>query len=262
MLQIALVLCTVQPLFHNLSAVVRHTVFAMRRNCVTNLPQSITWETSSHCLVTQRFLLEIFFLRVIEELSRRNSIDSTSLMMEYFPNCFNSKGKQLFNPSESAIEHLLRRDSSVWTFIKSSIGIKCDFPKQMNNVLLDGDLSEKIHLPRLYCLYLPSEISPDNKEFFLELSRIFEYQAETVDVHSAASYIYRQRKKDNCFSNSFRSQLFPSVTVSWINLRVEVIGTSINRWAESVVWFKSLEHIRASSFLYMKWLLLPGREMW
>ncbi len=71
--------------------------------------------TFSHCLVSQRFLLEIFFLRVIEKLSRRDSINSTSFTMEYFPNCFNSKGRKLFNPSKSAIENLLRRDSSVWT---------------------------------------------------------------------------------------------------------------------------------------------------
>ena len=39
----------------------------------------------------------------------------------------------------------------------------------MNNVLLYGKLSEKIHLPRLYCLYLPSDMPSDQKEFYLEL---------------------------------------------------------------------------------------------
>ena len=36
-------LCTVAPLRHSLSAVVRHNVFALRRNCTTKSAQSITW---------------------------------------------------------------------------------------------------------------------------------------------------------------------------------------------------------------------------
>ncbi len=67
----------------------------------------------------------------------------------------------------------------------------------MNNMLLYGELSEKIHLPRLYRLYLPSDMPPDHKEFFLELSRIFDCQAETIDVYSAVSYIYQDDKKDS-----------------------------------------------------------------
>ena len=39
----ALVLCTDASLYSHLGAVMRHTVFPMRCNCVTNLPQSITW---------------------------------------------------------------------------------------------------------------------------------------------------------------------------------------------------------------------------
>jgi hypothetical protein len=39
----AVTLCTVTPLRHSLSAVVRHTVLAVRRNCTTKSAQSITW---------------------------------------------------------------------------------------------------------------------------------------------------------------------------------------------------------------------------
>ena len=38
-----LVLCTDASLYSHFGAVVCHTVFAMRCNCVTNLPQSIIW---------------------------------------------------------------------------------------------------------------------------------------------------------------------------------------------------------------------------
>ncbi|CAF4884593.1 unnamed protein product [Rotaria socialis] len=74
------------------------------------------------------------------------------------------------------------------------MGIQCEFPHKLNNVLLYGELSEKIHLPRLYRLYLPSDMEIDTREFFIELSRIFNCQTEEIDAHSAAACAYEQYK--------------------------------------------------------------------
>ncbi|CAF4469611.1 unnamed protein product, partial [Rotaria sp. Silwood2] len=142
------------------------------------------------------FLLELFFQQVINELSLRDSVDGTSYMMKYFPTCFNSAGKKTANPSKSSIENLLRRDRSVWLHVKSTMGVQCEFPQKLNNALLYGELSEKIHLPRLYRLYLPSDMEVDIREFFIELSRIFNCQAEEIDVHSAAAFTYKQSNTD------------------------------------------------------------------
>lgn len=54
----------------------------------------------------------------------------------------------------------------------------------------------------------------DHKEFFFELSRICDCQSETIDVYSAASYIYRDGKKDSWFPNSIGFLLFLFVAVS------------------------------------------------
>jgi hypothetical protein len=70
--------------------------------------------------------------------------------------------------------------------------IRCEFPHNLNNVLLYCELSEKIHLPLLYRVYLPSDMQVDTREFFIELSRIFNCQAEEIDAHSAASFAYGQ----------------------------------------------------------------------
>ena len=57
----ALVLCTDMPVCSHSGAVVRHTVFAMRRNGVTIRPQAIKWErywfTSIHSLEERLFIL-------------------------------------------------------------------------------------------------------------------------------------------------------------------------------------------------------------
>ncbi|CAF3406461.1 unnamed protein product [Rotaria socialis] len=100
------------------------------------------------------------------------------------------------NPSKSSIENVLRKEESVWQYIKSTMGIQCKFPHKLNNVLLYGELSEKNHLPRLYRLYLPSDMEVDTREFFIELSRIFNCQTEEIDVHSAAALAYEQYNKD------------------------------------------------------------------
>jgi hypothetical protein len=94
------------------------------------------------------------------------------------------------------IENLLRREAAAWQYIKSMMGIRCEFPHKLNNVLLYGNLSEKINLPRLYRLYLPSDMQVDTREFFIELSRIFNCQAEEINVHSAAVFAYGQSNTD------------------------------------------------------------------
>lgn len=141
--------------------------------------------------MSQRFLLEMFFLRVIEELYRRDIINSSNFLKDYFPGCFNTKGKRISNPSKSAVENLLRKDHSLWHFIKSTIGLQCDLPEKMNNYLLYGELSKKLHLRWNYRLYIPSDTSSDTEVFFLELARVFDCPTETIDMHSVASRIYR-----------------------------------------------------------------------
>ena len=76
------------------------------------------------------------------------------------------------------------------------MNIQCEFPQKLNNVLLYGELSEKVHLPRLYRFYLPSDMEVDIREFFIELSRILNCQAEEIDVHSAAAFTYKQTNTD------------------------------------------------------------------
>ena len=81
-------------------------------------------------LVSHRFVLELFFLRVIDELMKKDKVNSLSLMKEYVPTCFNNKVRKTTNPSKSAIENALRNQESEGKFIKSTIGIKCDLPKK------------------------------------------------------------------------------------------------------------------------------------
>ena len=63
-----LVLCTDMPVGSHSGAVVRHTVFVMRRNCVTMLPQSITWaDCYSQPCVQHKHCLAIFVFPTVEE---------------------------------------------------------------------------------------------------------------------------------------------------------------------------------------------------
>ena len=97
----ALVLCTVTPLCHNFSTVVWHTVFAMRCNCVTNLPQSITWVCSYNYLVYESVKLWKKFQDISPksllkvELNYQNSRFS---LRTAFDNCLVSISKLLANP--------------------------------------------------------------------------------------------------------------------------------------------------------------------
>ncbi|CAM4846358.1 unnamed protein product, partial [Rotaria magnacalcarata] len=108
--------------------------------------------------ISQRFLLEPFFLRVVDEILSH----IFQFSWEKKPIHPNLLSKMLFEKKN----------------------------------LFGSELSEKNHLPRLYRLYLPSDMEVDTREFFIELSRIFNCQTEEIDAHSAAAFSYEQYNKD------------------------------------------------------------------
>ncbi|CAF4200546.1 unnamed protein product [Rotaria magnacalcarata] len=103
--------------------------------------------------------------------------------------------KEQFYSRAGALTAIFPKPGDCITSYCFTLGLN-QFDERENIANRRGELSEKNHLPRLYRLYLPSDMEVDTREFFIELSRIFNCQTEEIDAHSAAAFSYEQYNKD------------------------------------------------------------------